>query len=390
MDQSPRNTITRRKVAVGTVGALTMMSSGCMGRVMPPPLENIAVQFVDIQNPNIGLGTATLPFVLRFSNRGNVSIPEVTLSADIYINNQPIATSDTDVGTISPGEEVDSTVDINVDFGDVGQGLLNSIRQGQFNIVLDGDLQADGLIFDANRPLRIQSSGGQQTGQSGEGSMLGSSGEEGLTESSGGEVTESSQGSPSLTVPLVDSLPEFDGFMGSQEYADANQVTLTFENYSGRLPVETPVALAHDGANLIVAIYSKFTDGWDSHASVDIDGDHDGRLQGNMSPPYTDFKVGVPAPNAWDGYHRFQVLGRESEQMVSSAAVRTSGTGSEGVVHYEFGIPLDAIGISPGDTFGLQLRTHTPEHGEDQRYFWPVPPTVSSDPSDWAAVTLKE
>ena len=147
----------------------------------------------------------------------------------------------------------------------------------------------------------------------------------------------------------------------------------------------------NDGSNLYIAIDSQFNDGWDNHASILFDGNTDHDLDGSSTQPHEDVVVVWPGPSGWSGYRQYKLLGSDNKVSAPDAVERASGNHS-GTVHYEFQVPLtETLGASSGDTVGVFLRTHTPDHGREERFYWPLTPQddFRENIDQWAKLILE-
>jgi len=184
------------------------------------------------------------------------------------------------------------------------------------------------------------------------------------------------------------SSPTIDGTIDSDEWSDANQYDLTFENHYEDRTQDVTVYFMHDNEHLYVAMDNNFEDGWDNYSRLFFEGNHNHELDGSIDQPHEDIWTGWPAPSGWSGYKQFQLLGNDDGVSPPNGMKRASSAHS-GTVHYEFQIPLDSVfGAEPGDSLGMRLRTHTPDHGKEERYYWPFTPQDEYTVSDWPHLTL--
>ena len=194
--------------------------------------------------------------------------------------------------------------------------------------------------------------------------------------------------SSELVAPYTDSDPTIDGEIETDEWSDAGQYTLLFQNHYEEREQDVEVYVQHNGESLYVAVDNKFDNGWDNNTTILFDGNADGNLDGSGTLPHRDVLVSQPAPSGWSGYDNYKTLG-SGENVGSSDELEKASSSEAGTVTYEFKIPLRYLGVEVGGLSNVLLRTHTPDHGKGERFYWPVTPQDNPSPSDWASVTFQ-
>ncbi|MCF2206892.1 hypothetical protein KI372_00435 [Halobacterium salinarum] len=147
-DKKSRVVTRRRVVALGSASVLTPVS-GCLDSVSGlisgrPPIDEVDVRFQDIRKPSIGVSSITLPVLIELHNAAQDAIPSPAIEADVFIMDEQVATSETTVTTLDPGEEATTSLDVIIKGEDLSQSLIDAIRSGEFSIRLEGEISSEG------------------------------------------------------------------------------------------------------------------------------------------------------------------------------------------------------------------------------------------------------
>ncbi|MFB6072620.1 MAG: zinc-ribbon domain-containing protein [Halobacterium sp.] len=119
-----------------------------------PPLDRMNVEFVDVRKPDLGVTSATLPFLLAFSNPADRPIPDISGDFDVYLNDTRIGSDELTVNKLEPGEETNVDLEVVVEYANYGSALLDALESGSFTVEIRGSVNAGG----ASRTLTVTSS----------------------------------------------------------------------------------------------------------------------------------------------------------------------------------------------------------------------------------------
>lgn len=135
--------ISRRRVMGLIAATVTTFTSGCSDVLRsPPPVGQVNVSVVDLRRPDAGLATATLPLVIELHNEADRPIPDPSLDFDLVIQGEPVASVQSAISTIDPGESVTQSIEAIVEYGDVGESVVEAIRSGSISIALRGEINS--------------------------------------------------------------------------------------------------------------------------------------------------------------------------------------------------------------------------------------------------------
>lgn len=137
--RTDRRTVLASLVAVTAVGA-----AGCPVLSSRPPIEDLEVAIFDVRAPSLGARSATVPVVLEVTNPADREVPSPTGEFDVRVNDAETVGADATLPTIEPGETVQETIDVVVDYVSVGESLVSALRTGQFTVHLTGELESEG------------------------------------------------------------------------------------------------------------------------------------------------------------------------------------------------------------------------------------------------------
>jgi hypothetical protein len=149
MNEEASQRLTRRRaMALGGISVL-VSGSGCLDTVSSmisgsPPINQVDVRFQDIRKPSIGVSSITLPVLIELHNSAQDPIPNPALEADAFILDEQIATSETTLTTLDPGEEATTSLDVIIKGADMSQSIIDAIRSGEFSMRLEGELSSKG------------------------------------------------------------------------------------------------------------------------------------------------------------------------------------------------------------------------------------------------------
>lgn len=129
-------------------------TSGCSA-FEAPPIEDVEVGVAGLRSPSVGFSEVSLPVVLDFRNTADSRVPDCSASFNALINSSDVARASTAVGTLGPGDTERTQLDVVIDFGRVGEQVVDALERGVFTLVLDGDLESDGLLANASREARV-------------------------------------------------------------------------------------------------------------------------------------------------------------------------------------------------------------------------------------------
>jgi len=151
--QSAQDAVTRRELvayggglaALAGAGWFVFLRDGSVtGGESKPPLDEMEVGFVDVRVPDAGLGSATIPIILSFSNPTDQTIPSPSGDLDIFINDIRVGSEEIVVNELEPGEETNVNIDIIVEYADYGSALIDAITTQSFSVRVTGTLNAEG------------------------------------------------------------------------------------------------------------------------------------------------------------------------------------------------------------------------------------------------------
>lgn len=134
----------RRRVLTCTGCILPALLGGCVSRSSPPPVDAVEVSVVDIRSPDLGVRTATIPTVLEFSNPSSSPVPSPQISFEMVVEGTEVASSHASLGTIDAGESVVKPIDIVVQYGDLAESAVESLRSGAPAVEIRGELASEG------------------------------------------------------------------------------------------------------------------------------------------------------------------------------------------------------------------------------------------------------
>jgi len=133
-------------VALAGVGAFVFMGgdsgSDTLGGSSEPPLDEMQVRMVDVRQPNAGLTSATLPLIVAFENPASEAIPDISGDLDVNVNGNRVGSEEITVNRLEPSEETNVNLDVIVEYADVGDAVVEAIREGSLTASLTGELNA--------------------------------------------------------------------------------------------------------------------------------------------------------------------------------------------------------------------------------------------------------
>lgn len=144
--------LTSRREILGVFGGLTaVIIPGCSAISSvggsaddPVPLGQIDVRLVDVRSPTTGVTSATIPFLVGFSNPTSTTIPSLGAELDIHLHDTRIGSEDVSIARLESGEETVEELAITTEYGDLSDAIVDSIKSGSFPVRIEGELFSDG------------------------------------------------------------------------------------------------------------------------------------------------------------------------------------------------------------------------------------------------------
>lgn len=128
--------------AGGALGVGTL--AGCAGFMGGPPVDEVEMSITDVRTPSLGATTASLPVIMEFYNPADNPIPDPDVEFDLVIEDETVATVESALNTIDPGERVTESVEVIIKFGDVGTSVIDALRSGSMTLQLTGEITSEG------------------------------------------------------------------------------------------------------------------------------------------------------------------------------------------------------------------------------------------------------
>lgn len=146
----------RRALRAAAAGGVAL-SAGCVGILRRPPVDAVDVALVHVGAPNVGATSLTMPTVLEFHDTAASAVPDVSVDCDVFVNSEPVASAETAVGSLDPGERDAARLNAIVYYADVAATILTVLERGGFRLRLDGVLRSTGPVLSASRAFRVSS-----------------------------------------------------------------------------------------------------------------------------------------------------------------------------------------------------------------------------------------
>lgn len=143
---APVSHLTTRRQALLSGAAMSIgIWGGCIGSLAtPPPINQMEIRIADVRRPNFGATTATLTLIIEIENPSDSKIPSPTCEFDLLLNEEHILTSNASFNTLDPKEKSSERISAVLKYDELGEGILNVMRSGNFQIVLEGTLSSEG------------------------------------------------------------------------------------------------------------------------------------------------------------------------------------------------------------------------------------------------------
>lgn len=139
--------------SIGTAGAIGIIIliaivgfSGYTYYQERKALNNIETEVVGPGVPDIGLTSISIPIEMKFHNTSNSNSPPFSVNYDIYVNGQDIGNGSIPQTTVPAGETKTVNQTITVEYSDLGSGLVDSLKSGNFEVTVKGKLNAKMLF----------------------------------------------------------------------------------------------------------------------------------------------------------------------------------------------------------------------------------------------------
>lgn len=136
-----------RRMVIAT-GGIVIASAGCLGWLEdsdPPPVGALEFDIRDVRSPDLGLNSITLPIVLDVTNTADREVPNPSLDVTMYVENNPVASVPGALPTIPGNETITQTIDVVIEYGEVGEAIVDAIQSGEFRVRMDGTVESEGV-----------------------------------------------------------------------------------------------------------------------------------------------------------------------------------------------------------------------------------------------------
>ena len=160
------------------------------------------------------------------------------------------------------------------------------------------------------------------------------------------------EGGKHFNAPFTTSSPTIDGVINTGEWTDASVYTEEFQAVDDSKH-DVTMYLMHDGLFIYVAIDSGFSSGWDVHADVRFDGNHNHILDGDSEEPHIDIQYEKGSPGAWSGYDTYVCLYSSGYSYVTPPLGTAHESSGSINVTYEFKVALEDLTAEPGYIIGF-------------------------------------
>jgi hypothetical protein len=110
---------------------------------MPPPVDEMELSIYDVRQPDLGLRSVTLTFILEIANPTERPIPSPSGELDVFINGQRIVTSEPTLNTLEPGETATKSIEVIADSNEIGDSIGNALKEGSFYLELSGLIRSE-------------------------------------------------------------------------------------------------------------------------------------------------------------------------------------------------------------------------------------------------------
>lgn len=119
--------------------------AGCLDALeSDPPVEDVEMEITDLRAPETGLTSATVPVRLRIENTADEAVPRPAVDYTVALNGEDVGTARETVGSLDGGEGTTITLEVDVDYADLGSGIVDAIESGDLHVELTGEIESDG------------------------------------------------------------------------------------------------------------------------------------------------------------------------------------------------------------------------------------------------------
>ncbi len=133
----------RRSVLAASVAGIFSMA-GCAG-LGGPPVEAAEVTITDMQTPDLGTNSVTLPIVIELRNSDSErALPAPTVEYIASIEDTELDTVRVEFPTIDPGTAETQSSDLTASYADLGSGIDDALSSGSFTVQITGTITSDG------------------------------------------------------------------------------------------------------------------------------------------------------------------------------------------------------------------------------------------------------
>lgn len=147
-----------RRTILGSIATGSLASTSGCAALKPPDLEDLKISPDGLESPDLTATHLTLPIILEIHNDGDSRIPKTTVNFDTYINGGHVAIGNTNTPAINPHDIIKTTVTLIIDYGDVGEQVLNALKRFSFTLTLEGEAEATGPLgfFSSTQPFEVE------------------------------------------------------------------------------------------------------------------------------------------------------------------------------------------------------------------------------------------
>ena len=111
-----------------------------------PPVEAFELSVIDVREPESGLTSATVPLVFEVENtHDELTLPSPTLDYAVFVGEQEVLSARTDRPELGPGDSSRETVELILDYGELGSVIVDAVLNESFAVEIRGEVLSEGV-----------------------------------------------------------------------------------------------------------------------------------------------------------------------------------------------------------------------------------------------------